>query len=105
MQNNTTTKRLNKMKSKLRILAMFTVLFAMLFVPDLNKELFDWKCQGSGKLIVVADSPDYYEKCNYSNSGYHLPSWHWGYGHDLLIVAGLTFIVWTVVEEINKSQK
>ena len=41
------------MKSKIRIIVMFTVIFAMSFIPDMNKELFDWKCQGSGKLIVI----------------------------------------------------
>ena len=63
----------------LRIILLFSVAIISTFIGDyLHSFLGDWKCQGSG--LRIADIYGY-TKCNYAESGFHDPTWHWGYRH------------------------
>ncbi len=92
------------MKSKLKILSIFVVMFFASFVPESNHELFgDWHCKG-GTTIVNEHGVDV-QGCNYANYMSHNPTWHWGIRHWVWLLAGLTFSIWTIAEVINEASK
>jgi hypothetical protein len=93
------------MKSKLKILVVFVVMFCATFVPESNHELFgDWKCKGSE---AKWDKDDYWsiKGCGYNGGMSHDPSWHWGTRHWIWLLAGVTFSIWTIAEVIIDAQK
>jgi hypothetical protein len=94
------------MKSKLKILAVFVVMFFASFVPESNHELFgDWKCKG-GQMIRYENKPTEYIGCQYTGGGVqHNPTWHWGIRHWVWLLTGLTFSIWTIVEVITEKTK
>jgi len=96
------------MKSKLKILVVFVVMFCASFIPESNHELFgDWKCKGA---IVTYDKNDnrFIAGCKYVGYNSHNPTWHWGTRHWIWLLAGVTFSIWTIVDviiEIDKKAK
>jgi len=91
------------MKSKLKILVVFVVMFFASFVPESNHEMFgDWKCKG-GKIEFKNDDM-LREGCTYYDNS-HGPSWHWGIRHWIWLFTGITFSIWTVVEVIIEADK
>ena len=91
------------MKSKLKILVVFVVMFSASFVPESNHEMFgDWKCKG-GKIEFKNDDM-LREGCTYYDNS-HGPSWHWGMRHWIWLFAGITFSIWTVVDIIVEADK
>ena len=93
----------NNMKSKLKILAIFIVMFLASFVPESNHELFgDWKCQGA-RLEKSIDYNEHFS-CKYGTVE-HGATWHWGIRHWIWLMAGLTFSVWTVIEVVDQASK
>lgn len=92
------------MKSKIRILAVFLVMFCASFVPENNHKFFgDYKCQGSKGQW---DEKGYWsvKGCQYRAVSHH-STWHWGVRHWIWLFAGITFSVWTISEVIIDSQK
>ena len=92
------------MKSKLKILAVFIVMFCASFVPENNHELFgDWKCKGSHAQWGKDDFWSV-KGCHYIATS-HDPTWHWGARHWIWLFAGITFSIWTIVDVIAESDK
>ena len=92
------------MKSKLKILVIFIVMFVASFVPESNHELFgDWKCKGANSWWGDDDKRKH-EGCTYGTP-VHESTWHWGTRHWIWLMAGLTFSVWTVIELIDQASK
>jgi hypothetical protein len=92
------------MKSKLKILVVFVVMFCASFIPESNHELFgDWNCKG-GVTIVNEHNTDV-KGCNYGAYMTHNPTWHWGIRHWLWLLAGVTFSIWTIVDVIIEIEK
>lgn len=92
------------MKSKLKILVVFIVMFCASFIPDQNHELFgDWKCKG--RLSWWDDNGKRQnEGCRYG-APVHDPSWHWGTRHWIWLFTGITFSIWTIAEVIIDAEK
>jgi hypothetical protein len=90
------------MKNKIKIFAIFVMMFFASFVPESNHELFgDWHCKGG--QIIVNDGPDEYKGCQYGYELCHNATWHWGARHWIWLLTGITFTAWTIVEIINKE--
>lgn len=91
------------MKSKLKILAVFIVMFCASFVPESNHELFgDWKCQGAH--YEYEEDHTKHSGCKYGTVE-HGATWHWGIRHWIWVLTGLTFSIWTIVEVISENDK
>jgi hypothetical protein len=91
------------MKSKLKILVVFVVMFFASFVPESNHELFgDWKCRGG--VVELKNDDVIHDGCQYY-SNTHGSSWHWGMRHWIWLLAGVTFSIWTVVDVIAEENK
>lgn len=93
------------MKSKIKILVVFVVVFFASFVPEYNHKMFgDWKCSGN---VIKHDKNDnsYILGCKYEGFQSHNPSWHWGMRHWIWLLAGITFSIWTIAEVIIESDK
>ena len=91
------------MKSKLKILVVFVVMFCASFIPESNHILFgDWKCKGT---IVTYDKNDnrFIAGCKYEGYNSHNPTWHWGIRHWIWLFAGVTFSIWTIAEVIKEE--
>jgi hypothetical protein len=93
------------MKSKLKILVVFVVMFFASFIPDSNHKLFgDWLCKGN---YITHDKNDnaIITGCKYEGYNAHNSTWHWGSRHWLFLIAGLTFSVWTIIDVIIEEDK
>jgi hypothetical protein len=91
------------MKNKIKIFAIFVMMFFASFVPESNHELFgDWRCKG-GHVIYHEYKSNEYIGCQYGADDHHSSTWHWGARHWIWLLAGLTFTTWTIVEIINKE--
>jgi hypothetical protein len=95
-------------KVKIKIVALFAVIFLAGFIPEKYPTAFgDWKCKGSGEKIVSGtgwDATYHYAKCNFY--GYHNPKYHWGFRHYLWLTLGLTLTaisVYQIVEEYDNK--
>lgn len=94
------------MKSKLKILVVFVVMFFASFVPESNHEMFgDWKCKGTTINYDEKNDNHFIVGCRYQGYNSHGPSWHWGMRHWIWLFTGITFSIWTVVEVIIESEK
>jgi hypothetical protein len=90
------------MKSKLKILAVFAVMFTASFIPESNHQLFgDWRCKGN--TIESSGDDTVIIGCKYEGYNEHGSTWHWGTRHWIWLAAGLTFSIWTVVDVISKE--
>lgn len=94
------------MKVQFRIFMIFAVIFFASFIPENFPTLFgDWLCTGSGNMVP---NTYHYERCNYMNSYYHTPEWHWGFRHYIWMLLGATLALYNVVmlisEEENKNK-
>lgn len=92
------------------------IVFSIIFVSSLITEsipyqyLGDWKCKGGETVEVLTHSSDgspyYYSKpigCDHVFSNYTHPSTkHWGFRHWLLIIAGLFFFIWRMVDIFSR---
>lgn len=93
------------MKSKLKILVVFVVMFFASFIPESNHQLFgDWHCKGNtiestndDDLVIIG--------CRYEGYREHGSTWHWGSRHWIWLIAGATFSIWTVFETIYEASK
>lgn len=93
------------MKSKLKILVVFVMMFFASFVPESNHELFgDWKCNGTSVHYDKNDN-HFLVGCKYEGYNSHNPSWHWGTRHWIWLLTGITFSIWTVVEVVIEAEK
>ena len=91
------------MKSKIKILVIFLVMFFASFIPESNHQLFgDWKCQGA-RFEYGEDHNKHYG-CKYGTVE-HGATWHWGTRHWIWVLTGLTFSIWTIVEVISENDK
>jgi hypothetical protein len=91
------------MKNKIKIFAIFVMMFFASFVPESNHELFgDWRCKG-GHIIYNDVEPNEYIGCQYGIDQHHSSTWHWGARHWIWLLTGITFTAWTIVEIINKE--
>jgi hypothetical protein len=93
------------MKSKLKILAVFVVMFCASFIPDTNHKLFgDWRCKGNTILHDKNDNA-VIVGCKYEGYNAHNSTWHWGLRHWIWLLAGVTFSAWTIVDVIVEVTK
>jgi hypothetical protein len=91
------------MKTQLRIVLIFVVIFFASFIPDNYHEFFgDWLCQGSGNSV---SGTFHYDKCNYPQPYYHLPEWHWGFRHYIWLLFGFTMTIFNVIKIVNDEEK
>jgi hypothetical protein len=99
------------MKSKyVQVLIVFTIVFVANILTELvpYQYLGDWKCKGGETIEVLTHYPDgtpyYHDKpkgCSYAfnfSNGNHNPKIHWGFRHWILIIAGLTFFIWRLID-------
>ncbi len=90
------------LKVSLNVIAVFMTVILMSFVPGLVPNFFgDTLCQGSGHPVENPHGPNYYQFCNYGNSGFHEPEWHWGYQHWLWFIMGICLFIIQAVRIIN----
>lgn len=91
------------MKTQLRIVLIFAVIFFASFIPQNYPTFFgDWLCEGSGDIVK---GTWYYQKCNHPNHGYHLPQWHWGFRHYVWMLLGLTMTIFNVIKIVEPNKK
>ena len=95
---------MKRINPKVRVLLMFLIIGAVSFIPETWPEFFgDWRC--SGGAYIRKDEHFVQEGCHYMGISDHGPTWHWGFRHWLLLIAGLTFTIWNVVEIVNEEDK
>ena len=86
-------------KISLRIIAVFIAAILVSLVPDLFPKLFgDWYCVGMYEQL---------KGCLYEGnySGYHNPTWHWGWRHYLWFLMGLSLMALQVFNVIKLLRK
>ena len=98
-------------KISFRIIAMFTVIIFVSFIPDYLHSFFDdWYCVGTGVRSLVPATQITYEHyefiggCDYWDTK-HNPTWHWGYRHWLFFSMGVCLFIVQVVDIINFIDK
>jgi hypothetical protein len=90
------------MKTRFRIITIFSIIIIASFVPELFPDFFgDWKCQGCVRAKL--SSPNYYDGCLYGNIGVHNATNHWGYRHWIWFLMGLVLFIYEISEFITKK--
>lgn len=86
-----------KIKTSLRIIALFTVAILVSFIPENFPDFFgDWSC---GKIISEYGTHSYFP------APHNVPDLHWGYRHYLFFIMGMVLFCVQVVDIIDNREK
>ena len=85
------------LKMTIKIILLFLIPFAFSFIAENFRWLMgDWFCNGR-----YSDWSEH-ENCTYDTL-IHMPTWHWGFRHFVIIAMGLTLFIVGVVRLIGKD--